>query len=124
MRQISASIGRGVVSSSTVHNMFRGPRVPKWGFLELVVEDLHGDVAEFRRLWQAARLAEEEADNPGMTAAAGNGGSASAAPDPDSPASNAQQSALPGPWPPVRRTESGPMRIRNGICTLPAGSLN
>ena len=45
MRQIAASIGRGVVSSSTVHNMFRGPRVPKWGFLELVVEDLQGDVA-------------------------------------------------------------------------------
>ena len=96
MRQIAASIGRGVVSSSTVHNMFRGPRVPKWGFLELVVEDLQGDVAEFRRLWQAARLAEEEADNPGMTAAVGNGGSASAAPEHDSPASNAQQSVLPG----------------------------
>ena len=34
MRQIATRIGRGVVSSSTVHNMFRGPRVPKWGFLE------------------------------------------------------------------------------------------
>lgn len=96
MRQIAASIGRGVVSSSTVHNMFRGPRVPKWGFLELVVEDLQGDVAEFRRLWQAARLAEEAADNPGMTAAVGNGGSGSVAPEHDSPASNAQQSVLPG----------------------------
>ena len=28
--------------------MFRGPRVPKWGFLELVVEELGGNVAEFR----------------------------------------------------------------------------
>jgi tetratricopeptide (TPR) repeat protein len=59
MRQIASSIGRGVISSSTIHNMFRGPRVPKWGFLELVVEELHGDQAEFRALWQAARLAEE-----------------------------------------------------------------
>ena len=64
MREIADRIGRGVVSSSTVHNMFRGPRVPKWGFLELVVEDLDGDIAEFRELWQAARLAEEAADNP------------------------------------------------------------
>ena len=76
--------------------MFRGPRVPTWGFLELVVEELHGDVAEFRRLWQAARLAEEEADNPGINSAAGNGGSTPAAPGPDSPANSAQQSAPPG----------------------------
>ena len=73
MREIANRIGRGVVSSSTVHNMFRGPRVPKWGFLELVVEELDGNVAEFRGLWQAARLAEEAADNPGMTGATGNG---------------------------------------------------
>lgn len=96
MRQIATRLGRGVVSSSTVHNMFRGPRVPTWGFLELVVEELHGDVAEFRRLWQAARLAEEEADNPGINSAAGNGGSAPVAPEPDSPANSAQQSAPPG----------------------------
>lgn len=96
MRQIATRLGRGVVSSSTVHNMFRGPRVPTWGFLELVVEELHGDVAEFRRLWQAARLAEEEADNPGINSAAGNGGSTPAAPGPDSPANSAQQSAPPG----------------------------
>jgi len=76
MREIANTIGRGVVSSSTVHNMFRGPRVPKWGFLELVVEELDGDIAEFRKLWQAARLAEEAADNPGTTNAAGNGGPA------------------------------------------------
>ncbi len=55
--------------------MFRGPRVPKWGFLELVVEELGGNVAEFRGLWQAARLAEEAADNPRTTGTAGNGGS-------------------------------------------------
>ena len=76
MRQIATRTGRGVVSSSTVHNMFRGPRVPKWGFLELVVEALRGNVVEFRDLWQAARLAEEAADRPEQLNAAGNGGPA------------------------------------------------
>jgi tetratricopeptide (TPR) repeat protein len=58
MREIALGIGRGVVSSSTIHNMFRGPRVPRWSFLELVVMELHGDTSEFRVLWQAARIAE------------------------------------------------------------------
>ena len=58
VREIALGIGRGVVSSSTVHNMFRGPKVPRWNFLELVVEELHGDIAEFRPLWQAAQLEE------------------------------------------------------------------
>jgi hypothetical protein len=58
VREIAVGIGRGVISSSTIHNMFRGPRVPRWSFLELVVEELHGDIAEFRQLWQAARIAE------------------------------------------------------------------
>jgi tetratricopeptide (TPR) repeat protein len=59
MREIAVGIGRGVISSSTVHNMFRSSRVPRWGFLELVVEGLHGDRAEFLALWQAAQRAEE-----------------------------------------------------------------
>jgi tetratricopeptide (TPR) repeat protein len=59
IREIATGIGRGVISPSTIHNMFRGPRVPRWGFLELVVEELRGDPAEFRSLWQAARKAEE-----------------------------------------------------------------
>ncbi|MFI5269435.1 MAG: helix-turn-helix domain-containing protein, partial [Chloroflexota bacterium] len=59
VREIATGIGRGVVSPSTIHNMFRGPRVPKWGYLELVVEELRGDPAEFRALWQAARIAED-----------------------------------------------------------------
>jgi hypothetical protein len=58
MREIALGIGRGVISSSTIHNMFRGPRVPRWSFLELVVEELHGDITEFRILWQSARLEE------------------------------------------------------------------
>lgn len=59
MREIAAGIGRGHVSSSTIHTMFRGPRVPRWSFLELVVKELHGNPAEFHALWQAARVAEE-----------------------------------------------------------------
>ena len=97
MREIANRIGRGVVSSSTVHNMFRGPRVPKWGFLELVVEELRGDIAEFQGLWQAARLAEEAADNPGMTAAAGNGWSPAVPPEPGMPASSPLSAAPTGP---------------------------
>ncbi len=58
VREIAVGIGRGVVSSSTIHNMFRGPRVPRWSFLELVVEELHGDIAEFQGLWKSARIAE------------------------------------------------------------------
>jgi tetratricopeptide (TPR) repeat protein len=59
IREIATGVGRGVISPSTIHNMFRGPRVPKWGFLELVVEELRGDMAEFRALWQVARIAED-----------------------------------------------------------------
>ena len=59
MREIALGVGRGVISSSTIHNMFRGPGVPRWSFLELVVEELHGDIAEFRGLWQAARIAQD-----------------------------------------------------------------
>ena len=60
IREIATGIGRGVISASTIHNVFRGPRVPRWGFLELIVEELHGDRAEFRTLWQAARIAEDK----------------------------------------------------------------
>ena len=39
MREITIGIGRGHISSSTIHNMFRGPRVPRWSYLELVVKE-------------------------------------------------------------------------------------
>ncbi|MEV4050033.1 WD40 repeat domain-containing protein [Amycolatopsis sp. NPDC049688] len=58
LRQIAADIGIGVVSHATVHTAFTGPRVPKWGYLELIVETLGGDTAVFHRLWLAARQAE------------------------------------------------------------------
>jgi tetratricopeptide repeat protein/NB-ARC domain-containing protein len=83
IREIATGIGRGVISPSTIHNMFRGPRVPRWGFLELVVEELHGDLSEFRTLWQAARVAENaEAgaeQDEAMAVSLDNGGSAPAA---------------------------------------------
>jgi trehalose 6-phosphate synthase len=58
VRQIATGIGRGVLSYTTVHNVFRGPRVPKWGHLDLIVEQLGGDRETFHTLGTAARLAE------------------------------------------------------------------
>jgi hypothetical protein len=58
VRQIAAGLGRGVLSHTTVHSVFRGPKVPKWGNVELIIEHLGGDVGSFHTLWRAARLAE------------------------------------------------------------------
>ena len=60
MRDIATRAGRGNVSSSTVHNMFRYARVPSRSFLEQVVKALGGaqDLEEFRALWEAAWRAE------------------------------------------------------------------
>lgn len=60
VRQIATGLGRGVLSHTTVHSVFRGPRVPKWGHVELIIEHLGGDVGTFRALWRAARLAERD----------------------------------------------------------------
>ncbi len=64
LRRIVAGIGRGVVSYSTVYNALSGPRVPAWGFLELIVVELGADPAEFRPLWLAARRAERGEPDP------------------------------------------------------------
>ena len=61
MREIATRAGRGKISSSTVHNVFRSSRVPRWSFLEGIVQALHGDTAEFLDLWQSAWQAENEA---------------------------------------------------------------
>ena len=53
--KIRALRGQSQISRSTIHNMFRGPHVPRWHFLELVVEALQGDMAQVRILWQAAQ---------------------------------------------------------------------
>src|SRR5690348_4533230 len=60
MREIERRAGRGNISSSTVHNLFRSSRVPRWDFLERVVLALGdvGDRQDFLVLWQAADRAE------------------------------------------------------------------
>ena len=60
MREIAARAGIGRISSSTVHNVFRSSRVPRWTFLEDIVTVLHGDTEEFLVLWQAAWQAENK----------------------------------------------------------------
>lgn len=66
MREIARRAGRGNISSSTVHNIFRSSRVPRWEFLERIVLALGtaDDRQEFLTLWQAAWRAENEADAP------------------------------------------------------------
>ncbi len=64
MREIAARAGRGRISSSTVHNVFRNSRVPRWPFLEEIVKALHGDTAEFLHLWKAAWQAENTSETP------------------------------------------------------------
>ena len=61
MRVIAVRAGRGNVSASTVHNMFRSARVPRWDFLEHVVLTLGGAGVrdEFLALWRAAEDASE-----------------------------------------------------------------
>jgi tetratricopeptide (TPR) repeat protein len=44
-------------SHTTVSAVFSSPRLPTWGVLELVVEAMRGNVAEFHRLWLAASSA-------------------------------------------------------------------
>jgi hypothetical protein len=62
MREIAIRAGRGKISSSTVHNIFRSSRVPRWAFLEQVVNALGGadDRNRFLVLWQAAWRAENQ----------------------------------------------------------------
>ncbi len=66
MREIAARAGRGRISSSTVHNVFafRNSRVPRWSFLEEIVQVLGGDTAVFLARWQAAWQAENNVATP------------------------------------------------------------
>ncbi|MCZ4603526.1 toll/interleukin-1 receptor domain-containing protein [Streptomyces sp. Lzd4kr] len=61
MRSVANGIGQGVISYGTVYSAFRGPRVPRWNYLELIVEALDGDVDVFHDLWVLARDAEDRA---------------------------------------------------------------
>jgi len=69
MREIATKAGRGKISSSTVHNVFRNSRVPRWNFLEEIVKALHGDIEEFKALWEAAWQAENKAEAPRASSA-------------------------------------------------------
>src|SRR5580704_15705568 len=60
MREIAVRAGRGRISSSTVHNVFRRARVPRWIFVEEIVKALNGDVPTFKALWEAAWQAEDQ----------------------------------------------------------------
>ena len=42
------------VSHTTVSKVFSAPGLPAWGTLELLVEALHGDTAQFHELWLRA----------------------------------------------------------------------
>ena len=66
MREIAIRAGRGNISSSTVHNLFRRPQVPRWTFLEQVVKALGGaqERETFLALWEAAWRAENDVAAP------------------------------------------------------------
>jgi tetratricopeptide (TPR) repeat protein len=66
MREIAIRAGRGNISSSTVHNVFRRSRVPRWTFLEEVVKALGGtrERETFLALWEAAWRDENETTPP------------------------------------------------------------
>lgn len=63
MREIARRAGRGNVSSSTVHNVFSGSRVPAWDYLEKIISALGGASSrdEFHALWDAAWLEQNDA---------------------------------------------------------------
>jgi tetratricopeptide (TPR) repeat protein len=63
MREIARRAGRGNVSSSTVHNVFSGSRVPSWDYLEKIVNALGAAARrdEFHALWDAAWLEQHNA---------------------------------------------------------------
>ena len=63
MREIERRAGRGNVSSSTVHNVFRRSRVPKWEILDTIVNALGAAASrdEFLALWDEAWKAQNNA---------------------------------------------------------------
>ena len=51
LRDIARQVG---CSHTTVSGAFSDARLPRWGLLELVVEAIGGDTAEFHALWLKA----------------------------------------------------------------------
>jgi tetratricopeptide (TPR) repeat protein len=72
MREIAIRAGRGNISSSTAHNLFRRSQVPRWVFLEQVVKALGGahEREVFLALWDAAWRAENDVAAPHKATAA------------------------------------------------------
>ena len=106
MREIARLAGRGNVSSSTVHNVFRGSRVPSWNFLEKIIKALGGeaDRDKFHSLWDAAWLAQDDANmsRDGMPdAAAPPGRHSERSSRPAQPAALSGETGMP-PRPPQR----------------------
>ena len=81
VREIAARVGRGRISSSTVHNVFHKARVPRWSFLEEIVRALNGDTAAFAVLWQAAWQAQRQAEAPSPPGIPGPGSAQAVPPD-------------------------------------------
>ncbi|MEU4746763.1 hypothetical protein AB0G02_40785, partial [Actinosynnema sp. NPDC023658] len=81
LRDMAGEVG---CSHTTVSVAFAGPAVPRWGLVELIVETLHGDVAEFHELWLAASSAalrrDPEPAGPPRTTATSPADPTSAAP--------------------------------------------
>ncbi|WP_412539122.1 tetratricopeptide repeat protein [Longispora sp. K20-0274] len=59
LRDMAREVG---CSHTTVSVAMSGGRVPRWGLLELIVETLGGDTAEFHALWLAATHADRDPD--------------------------------------------------------------
>jgi tetratricopeptide (TPR) repeat protein len=57
LRAMAKDVG---CSHTTIAGAFSGPRLPRWGLLELIVETLGGDTDVFHRLWLAASRAPEQ----------------------------------------------------------------
>jgi tetratricopeptide (TPR) repeat protein len=101
MREIATKAGHGRISSSTVHNVFRSSRVPRWTFLEDIVKVLRGDTTEFLDLWQAAWQAENRTTTSRVSS-----------PEVTPPSPRSAESAGPGPSQRIWSTEI-PSRNRN-----------
>ncbi len=62
LRDMAKDVG---CSHTTVSVAFSGPRVPRWGLLELIVEALGGDTGRMHLLWLAASQAQHPAPGTG-----------------------------------------------------------